>query len=623
MTGRDRAAVTKKLVVVGTQCIEAGADFDFDALVTEAASLDALRQRFGRVDRLGIYQKAEGVILRAKSTKEDPVYGEALSKTTAWIKKRLAKKTKTIDFGVLSLPLPADDELKDLLAPKEHAPVLLPAYLDLWMQTFPAPVVVPDVSLWLHGPKAGPADVQVVWRTDLSEDDLSASFKAKEREVAKEQPALIVAAIRPSSLEAISLPFMAARRWLRGESAVGDIADVEGVVVDDSEPQPGKLALRWNGDNSAVISSDALRPGDTIVVPATRGGIQDGCFEPSSHTPVFDLAEQAALFGRGQPVLRLQENVLAQWALVLPVDDIQEARSALKALAERTEQTTWRKPWLEALARSKAAIIVDADEPWTVLQGRRIGPQTLRTFLQPDHVMENGVELTTDGDDSFHAGRSVTLSEHSADVEGFARDYATTAGLSKSLAEDIALAGWLHDIGKADRRFQVLLRAGNEINFFKDETPWAKSAMLPGAKSAHRLAQRKSKYPKGARHEVQSVAMLEKHLNVIKTKARDIDLVLHLVASHHGYCRPFAPVVLEDNPVEVALSNHTSKTFGTISFGSTSSKHELHRLDAPLADRFWRLVEKYGWQELCWLEAILRLADHRASEEEQNAPDES
>src|SRR5205814_3616539 len=94
MTGRDRANFEKQLIVVGTQCIEAGADFDFDALVTEAASFDALRQRFGRVDRLGLYGKAEGVIVREKSAKDDPVYGEAISKTTAWLKDHLDQRTK-------------------------------------------------------------------------------------------------------------------------------------------------------------------------------------------------------------------------------------------------------------------------------------------------------------------------------------------------------------------------------------------------------------------------------------------------------------------------------------------------------------------------------------------------
>jgi CRISPR-associated endonuclease/helicase Cas3 len=304
----------------------------------------------------------------------------------------------------------------------------------------------------------------------------------------------------------------------------------------------------------------------------------------------------------------------------VPVDDLQETRRAFAILAEQEQQTSWRKLWLDQLAKSKGSIVVDAKEPWIVLRGKRVRPQKLRALLPTDDTVEDGVELTTDEDDSFHAGRPVTLSEHSADVERFAREYAEKV-LPKELIEDLALAGWLHDIGKADKRFQVMLREGSEIAFFKDETPWAKSGMPPGAKAAHWLAQRKSGYPNGARHEVQSLAMLEKHIEVVKAKAHDLDLVLHLVASHHGYCRPFAPVVIDDEPVEVVLLNHQSKSFGTVEFSATTSMHELHRLDAPLADRFWRLVKKYGWLELCWLEAILRLADHRASEEEQMSGD--
>jgi CRISPR-associated endonuclease/helicase Cas3 len=73
------------LFVIATQCIEAGADYDFDLLVTQIAPIDALQQRFARLNRRGHSGHAEAIILACRdeinSSARDAIYGEATRNT--------------------------------------------------------------------------------------------------------------------------------------------------------------------------------------------------------------------------------------------------------------------------------------------------------------------------------------------------------------------------------------------------------------------------------------------------------------------------------------------------------------------------------------------------------------
>jgi CRISPR-associated endonuclease/helicase Cas3 len=103
-----------------------------------------------------------------------------------------------------------------------------------------------------------------------------------------------------------------------------------------------------------------------------------------------------------------------------------------------------------------------------------------------------------------------------------------------------------------------------------------------------------------------SLAMIQGNAAALEG-AFDEELVLHLVSSHHGWCRPFAPFLDHPEGIAVALDHQ-----GTALTAST--RHHMARLDSGVGDRFWGLVDRYGWWGLAWLEAVLRLADHRASE---------
>jgi CRISPR-associated endonuclease/helicase Cas3 len=612
-----RASDARPLVVVATQCIEAGADLDFDALVTECASLDALRQRFGRLDRQGAVGSTKAVIFGRSddvSGKEhDPVYGEALAATWKW----LSSIGPVVGFGIGELPPAVDDSgtaLTTVLAPKPDAPVLLPAHLDAWAQTAPVPDDEPDVALWLHGPQPTVADVQIVWRSDLA-----VPTGGDEREARRDDAVRLLSAFRPSSLESLSVPFRAARQWLSGESAV-EVADVVVAADDDDDerrrrrratPSTEIVGLRWRGDDSEWVTAAALRPGDVVVVPTSRGGLVQGTFDPGATAPVTDLGVVAALRARGEVELRLGSEPLAPAGISLaglPGADEDETT--------RQTRARWRE-WASSWSAPTDPGLLTAAE-WHALHATVLGPRAGRVVrevvqglvLRVDPKLLRGEieEAVTEDDDSSFAAKEVTLRLHSSDVEGFARRFAAALHLPEAIVNDLALAGWLHDVGKADPRFQRWLVGGDEIKSAVQTEPLAKSGLPPGSLKESLLARRRAGYPAGYRHELLSLAMIQSSPAAL-AQAHDPELVKHLVASHHGHCRPFAPFDDHPDDLPVALVHRDVAL-------SANSRHRLARLDSGVSARFWALVERYGWWGLAWLEAIVRLADHRASEQE-------
>ena len=139
---------------------------------------------------------------------------------------------------------------------------------------------------------------------------------------------------------------------------------------------------------------------------------------------------------------------------------------------------------------------------------------------------------------------------------------------------------------------------------------WKSSAEIPRNRVAYERARIASGYPKGGRHELLSVRLAEGAPVLLPERDDLRDLVLHLIASHHGHCRPFAPVIFDEQGVDVDFELRGQRTHWC---GST----HLERLDSGVADRYWRLVRRYGWWGLAWLEALLRLADWRQSEREE------
>lgn len=548
--GRDRSA-DQPIFVVATQTIEVGANIDFDALVSESAPLSALRQRFGRLDRLGALGRTNAVILHRKSKQADPIYGEAIDSAWEWIGSVAADGK--IDFGIASL----DKVMTANPPPVEepgHAATLLPSHVELLQQTGPiAPEM--DISAYLHGASRPSAEVSAVWRSDLSES------------APQDWPEIV--AFRPPQLrEPVEISLAAFRRWLAG-MATGDTSDL-GTAADQDERDVSRLVLRWRGaDLVEVVAASELRAGDTVVIPSSYGGCDDFGWNPESTLAVRDIADHCSMeAGRGHTV-RIRHELLA-WA--------GRDRTALENLAaeycrlavEVSDDGDIDEDGISRVDASLRELVAGIDHPMLAALGVNYSIETY-----PGGIALRRKRLEDMGG-FISGGKAIPLDEHQAGVARWGEFLAPAA--AQGAVRD---AGAIHDEGKREARFQAMLY-GNPVAAAAGPA-LAKSGLR--SRRQLRLAHEASGLPRGFRHELASFAY---------AKPAD-DLVRHLVATHHGYGRPWFPSCADPE----------------------AKGHDVTRLDSGWAKAFFAAAASYGPWRLAGLESALRAADARRSIEEQ------
>ena len=549
----------------------------------------------------------------------DPVYGDRIRLTWEALT-RLADDGK-VDFGIRAMD-DGDIDVSSLATPMAKVPVVMPAYLNLWSHTSPRPTTDPEVELFLHGSRKVSTDVSVVWRSDIDQ-----SFMQKQNE---ENLHNLITLIPPRAAETVAVPLWAARSWLR-ESGAGQAADVSDTPAPRASLADGdhaldteRLAYRWAGPDdprTQLVPPGAVQPGDVLVVPASIGGCDEFGWSPDDETPVKDVADDAAApFRVSRAFARIARDAVGEdnalWSRVRAIlaDESMDEEAIIHQLLDALDRESDELPDRDArkslreLLRTKGQIsirrrlYVGESEGGAVL----VAEQGVRTNGR--EAGDSATPATEDDRASSKSAKPISLDRHGCDVEGIARSFAKRLQLPDEVVEDLCLAAFLHDAGKADSRFQALLSGGDSWSLPSDR-PLAKSqrSWNPGAWERAGL-------PPGWRHEALSVRMARAHPRF--REARDPALILWLIGTHHGFGRPFYRFNEANGNVGgrdlLPCLDVVEWPIDSVGPGPQSMGFQFEAMDWP--ELFERLKRRHGIWGLAHLEAVLRLADHRASE---------
>lgn len=596
LTGAETNARDRSLAphfVISTQVLEVGADLDFDHIVTAGCSLDAFIQRAGRCNRVGA--REEGTVIVVPEPKPSSLYAGTEPKAM-----EVLRELKTMG----EVRAAYTDE-KNASAIRSCAP---PAIMDRhvfedYLITSKREWETP-VSRWLRDDDAN-ADVDLVWRETggMPVNVLSEYVKAAP----------------PMRWETISWPVWEARADARLKEMC----------------EGGRVLLVRGGDPSMVGDPEAIRPGDTVILPA-----DDKHLDLMACDPHYTDDEQDESVGRlvlfpGDPFFGHIAGIGEQDGPSVPVVSAEDVADLLRNDESLAEDDARRKMLADPLALLAKFPAPDdkADGLDREIKASRWG--LARRFLRalapgsPERAYFNVIsEPDTDEPACVvitlrkapaEAGtlrRSrPSLSSHNSAVAERARLWALEIGLPDPLLDVLKEAGLHHDDGKRAPYFQDVLRWNPDTGSFDAED------VLVAKSLGHQFATKidKDKYdressekagkPYGFRHEAMSVALRD----AAKEGAGEHEvLIRHLIGTHHGRGRGLFPLARPRRgvPLKQVVAADGAHVDGLPLQDPSDQRW------ARWASQFKGLNELIGPYKLAFLETVLRLADWECSRED-------
>lgn len=569
----------RHLIVVATQTLEVGADIDAEFLVTETCGVRALTQRLGRLNRLGRFEQARGVFVhmpppsrRGKSRSgsiEWPVYGSEPDSVRERLQRAVRPETGTVNLS----PREVTDVLGEPGDDPGRAPEILNGLLWEWVKTTTPPPGEAPVEPYFSGIAGVDYTVSVIWRAHVPEPDW------------RLWP-------RPSNREIVSIP----------------IREFQDTLDENAEVR------RLGTDQMTIELSRAadLRPGNVVVLPSHEGLLDEFGWNPIAADPVFDMSVPVRGLPLDTDAMRRLSGVSLNKVWSVDSGDVTLGNLLKEALGDvEDHEDTDEDRRQEAAEQLLKTLDKTSPKGWEAGEWSRFLADLETKVVSVPHEVPRlrlaraSTERRSDELDETSLARNATLLHHHGQRVGdVAGSIAKRVGVPARFVGEIRRAGRWHDCGKADARFQRWLnptgRAAND-----EPSPLLAKSDVPRSRwNATRVA---AGWPRGGRHEALSARLVGGWIATLRDGDPLLaDLLVHLVASHHGSGRPLIPPVRDG-----ALDTINAEIEGV----RLESDADLAVVDWEQPARFRRLNDIFGPWGLALMETIVRQADHRVSGE--------